>query len=152
MTTLADLKAIAIEIKNATAIGSNTAAKVGALVEAIIDASILHNSSIELLNNDVFSTPISIDIATNDELLLDKSHRYAAISAVDAHTKLVLKANADIGMTHTIVNIGQVDLDIVPSDPDDTINQTDNDKYVLAKGLCVTVKKFGNKNWFVIGT
>jgi len=153
MATLAELKAIAIEIKNATAIGANTAAKVGALVEAIIDAEIIHNNSIDVLNEAMFPTPVYVTLDTDEALNLTAENRIVAVNAATEHAIVNLPADSTSRTTFTIVNVGVKSVDLT-APVDETINLSLSN-YVLASGLALTIMKFKAENaqdWFVIGT
>lgn len=154
MATLAELKAIATEIKNEMAVGGNTAAKVGALIEGVIDAEIEQKGFIETLNGTVFPTPEYVSIPSEGSIDLSiANHKVVAISAVTEHAKLNLPANAARGTRFNIINIGQRELDITPAG-DDKINNSAA-KYVLGIGLCVTILKFeaeGLVGWVIIAS
>ncbi len=145
MGLIDDLKEIALQIKNETNVGANTASKVGELIYNIVDVLSEHDTDINNPNADV-NPGITSQVLTDDLDLL-ASHRYCSLSSESAVYLILDVAGSCIGRKHTIVNTGAVGLKLQVQG-DDHVNN--GDEYEIKAGEAVTVMALSEYMWYVI--
>ena len=139
MGMLDDLREIALAIKDETAVGGNTADRVGGLFDSLL----------QKLQHELYPDAILVDMDGSD-INLTEGHRLLVVVSSSGGQLKLASSDTCIGRKHTIINLAAGEVDVVPSNVADAINM-DEDMLAIGQGDCISLYATAGNHWFVIG-